>query len=711
MRRCPQDRIIMRFFSRKKFYILILLLFTLHSSLFTNTAFCAISDADLENVYDEVMEDIEVDKIGYEELDTDELEDFRRNPLDINTAAREDLLKLPMLTPVLAVEIVRYRVRRGEFREVAELMDIPGMTDEIYRVIIPFLTVFRKKEIEMVKGDLRLTQSYDTPFKDKQAEANANFHHPEYLYSRLRFFYSDDMEISFTAKRDAWGREITWENFKKYYLVSNYFYAKNFIGFDTFVVGSFKMDFERGLVLGGVAKTISAVSKPKKGVEPYRSSNKNAGYYGLAVQKNDASCSWAAFFSDKWLTTKLNPDGTVKSYPTSVSFSYTNQDKFKNLNNMHDRSYGGYFAFPVDTYEIHFAGYHEEISPEIIPVVRTLEEWWTEEEEEAALEEWDETKIKYIKYKFSGSRNDILGGGVKTTYGNGLFTFDYALSIHDAYESDIDKTKEREKAKAFQFASVYNFSYTTLLFGLSRFDSDYYNFHISGDAPNEKFFMEAKTKTKRLSMKLNGEIYREVNPIKELTTKRFYKTAFQVEYPLMPKLKTLFRYQIQNEDDKIKDYEGTEYFQIYKETNQTRAQITWSPTSDLRLQWRYELQQQIYNRISGDEYNIWLYSASQVELKYRFTKYFQVLSKIRFDKDPGARRNRYTSFSLNPKMKFSKNSSIDIKYDRKMYHYPPEFYDPNYGALDYDDDVYKYDPEDVMSDSAENFEIRYMLKF
>jgi len=701
----------MRFPLKKSFFVLLFPVFIFHSSLFTEIAFCAISDADLENIYDEVMEDIEVEKIGYEELDTDELEDFRRNPLDINTAARADLLKLPMLTPALAVEIVRYRVRRGGFREVEELMDVPGMTDEIYKVIIPFLTVFRKKEVEVVKGDIRLTQSYAIPFKDKQAAADANFHHPEYLYSRLRFFYSDDMEVSFTAKRDAWGREITWENFKKYYLVSNYFYAKNFIGFDTFVVGSFKMNFERGLVLGGLAKTISAVSKPKKGVEPYRSSNKNAGYYGLALQKTGVTCTWAAFFSDKWLTTKLNPDGTVKSYPTSVSFSYSNQDKLKNLNNMQDRTYGGYFAFPVDMYEIHFAGYHEELSPEIIPVKRDVEEWWTEEEEEAALEEWDETKIKYIRYKFSGGRNDIIGGGIKTTYGNGLFTFDYALSLHDAYESDIDKTKEPEKAKAFQFASVYNFSYTTLLFGLSRFDSNYYNFHISGDSPVEKFFMEAKTKTKRVSMKLNGEMYREVNPIKELTTKRFYKTAFQVEYPLMPKLKTLFRYQIQNEDEKVKAYGADEYRQLYEETNKTRVQITWSPSSDLRLRWRYELQQQIYSSIGGDEYNIWLYSASQAELKYRFTRYFQVLSKVRFDKDPGAKKNKYVLFTLQPKMKFSKKASIDLKYERKMYHYPPEFYDPAYGKLDYDDDVYKYDPEDAMRDTTEKFEIRYTLKF
>jgi len=569
--------------------------------LFSAPCFADISDKDLEDIYDEIVEDVEDEKIGFEEIDTEELEDFRTNPLDLNTVNRPDLMKLPMLPPRVVVEIIRYRVRRGGFRDVEELKDIPGITDEIYRVIRPFLTVYTEEEKEVMKGDLRITQKLSMPFSDKQVESPENFHNPEYHLARLRFFYGTNMEISFTMKRDAWGQGYNWENLRRYYLVSNYLYAKGYLGFDTFVLGAFKLRFERGLALGSLAKTISAVSREKKGVEPYRSSNKNAGFYGIAVQKIMPYMTWAAFYSDKWLTAKLNPDGTAKSVPSSVSFAYNNQDKFNLINNMEDKSCGFYVSVPLPNYELHFIGYHEKFGPEVMPVAR--EDDWMDEED---IEEWDETDIKYIRYKFSGGRNDILSAGVKTAQGNGKFFLDYALSIHDAYASNVDTNKERESAKAFQFASVYSFSYTTLLAGFHRFDSDYYNYHVSGDNPREKMFSELTTKTKKLKLKWAGEMWRELNPIKEITLKNFYKTYLQGQYPVTKKFKVLCRYTIQNEDDKIRFYDTSDYYQIPKELDQMRLQLTWSPTSDVRIKWQYDTKKmildnkiQIYKEFSG----------------------------------------------------------------------------------------------------------------
>ncbi|MCD6412595.1 MAG: helix-hairpin-helix domain-containing protein, partial [Elusimicrobia bacterium] len=533
------------------------LLFAFHFCFFTNFAFCDISDKDLENIYDDVIDNVESEKFGYEDLNTDELEDFRNNPLDLNSVTRPDLLKLPMLTPRLVIGIIRYRVHHKGFRDVEELKDVPGITDEIYKIIRPFLTVYTEQEKESTRGELRLTQRLELPSSDKKIESPENFHHPEYLMSRLRFFYGDSMEISFTAKRDAWGREINWENFRKYYLVSNYFYAKNFSKFNTVVIGSYKLNFERGFVLGSVAKTIPSVGKDKKGVEPYRASNKNAGFYGIAVQKNTPVYTYALFWSDKYLTVKLNPDGTAKSVPSSVNFSYTGEENFGNLNNLEDYFYGFYFTFPLKTYDIHFIGYREKFNPEIVPVERD-ESYWDEDEAAA----WEDQAVKYIKYKFSAGQNNVFGGGVKTTYGNGRFFFDWALSRHNSYSSNVDKTKESELAKAFQFASLYNFSYTSILFGFSRFDADYYNFHISGDKPVEKMFSEVRAKSKGLNMKWAGEIWREVKPLAEITTKNYYKTYFQVEYPFFKKFKTLFRYQIENQDDKMKFYYTGDYTQI-----------------------------------------------------------------------------------------------------------------------------------------------------
>ena len=91
-------------------------------------------------------------------------------------------MKLPMLPPRTVIEIIRYRVRRGGFRDVEELKDIPGITDEIYRVIRPFLMVYTEEEKEVMKGDLRITQKLTMPFSDKQFESPENFHNPEYIF-------------------------------------------------------------------------------------------------------------------------------------------------------------------------------------------------------------------------------------------------------------------------------------------------------------------------------------------------------------------------------------------------------------------------------------------------------------------------------------------------------------------------------------------------
>lgn len=668
---------------------------------FAAPCFADISENELENIYDEIVGDVEDEKIGFDDIDTEELEDFRANPLDLNTVNRPDLMKLPMLPPGVVVEIIRHRVRRGGFRDVEELKDVSGMTDEIYRMIRPFLTVYTEEEKEILKGDLRITQKLTMPFSDKQVEAPSNFHNPESQLARLRYFYGTNMELSFAVKRDAWGQGMTWENLRRYYLVSNYLYAKDYLGFDTFVLGAFKLRFERGLGLGSVSKTISAVSREKKGVEPYRSSNKNAGFYGIAVQKTMPYMTWAAFYSDKFLAAKLNPDGTAKSVPSSVSFAYNNQDKFNLVNNMEDKACGFYVSLPFPNYEVHFLSYHETFSPEVMPVERADD--WMEEEN---IDAWDETDIKYIRYKFSGGRNDIFSAGVKTSQGNGKFFLDYALSIHDAYKSNIDKTKDRESGKAFQFASVYSFSYTTLLLGLHRFDSDYYNYHVSGDNPREKMFSEVTTKTKKLKLKWAGEIWRELNPLKEITLKTFYKTYLQGQYPVTKKFKVMCRYTLQNEDDKMKMYDTSDYYQIPKEMDQFRLQMTWSPSGDVRIKWQYDRRQ-----LMQDNRWLWVDSASSAELKYRFTKSFQLLSKVSYSKDPGDGKKKYTMISISPKMKFSKNSSVSLKYERKTYHYPPEFYMPEYGTYDYTDGTYEYDGEDVMNDVSEKFEMKYIFKF
>lgn len=60
---------------------------------------------------------------------------------DLNEADTTDLQQLRGIGPVFARRIVRYRERLGGFVDKEQLMEVYGMTDTLYNLISPFLTL------------------------------------------------------------------------------------------------------------------------------------------------------------------------------------------------------------------------------------------------------------------------------------------------------------------------------------------------------------------------------------------------------------------------------------------------------------------------------------------------------------------------------------------------------------------------------------------
>ncbi len=65
----------------------------------------------------------------------------RKARLDINMAARDDLLRVPGIDPDLADAIIAYRERYGGFQQLAELQSGVGIDRELYRRLQKLLTV------------------------------------------------------------------------------------------------------------------------------------------------------------------------------------------------------------------------------------------------------------------------------------------------------------------------------------------------------------------------------------------------------------------------------------------------------------------------------------------------------------------------------------------------------------------------------------------
>ncbi len=70
-----------------------------------------------------------------------DLENLQRNPLNLNSAGKEDLQRLPFLTDFQISSLINYRQEHGNLLSIYELSVVHGYTDEIIRMMLPFVTV------------------------------------------------------------------------------------------------------------------------------------------------------------------------------------------------------------------------------------------------------------------------------------------------------------------------------------------------------------------------------------------------------------------------------------------------------------------------------------------------------------------------------------------------------------------------------------------
>ena len=60
-------------------------------------------------------------------------------PISLNRESEEGLTAIPGIGPKLAGAIVGYRYKRGGFRALSEIKDVPGIGDKTYEKILPYI--------------------------------------------------------------------------------------------------------------------------------------------------------------------------------------------------------------------------------------------------------------------------------------------------------------------------------------------------------------------------------------------------------------------------------------------------------------------------------------------------------------------------------------------------------------------------------------------
>lgn len=217
--------------------------------------FCQVEDPATGDLLEHFFRDTEQPDESDAQAFLENLEALRLRPLDLNTAAREDLAALRLLDEIQIEQFLAYRNRLGPFLNAYELQAVPGWELPDIRRLLPFVRVgsgldARNKPLLNGFGDgeneiLMRWGRYDPPNYSETAEGG-----PDAWALRYRHSFDNRMRYGFTLENDPGEALFHSSNPSGFDFYSGHFYLQNINKWlKTVAIGDFSARFGQGLLL------------------------------------------------------------------------------------------------------------------------------------------------------------------------------------------------------------------------------------------------------------------------------------------------------------------------------------------------------------------------------------------------------------------------------------------------------------------------------
>jgi len=316
----------------KIFYYIFLLILLPLNILFAQFDSTAIITEDvLDNILDETDEEVDNSEL------VDIIEEFTRNPIDINTADVIELTKLPDLDQQSAELIIEHRKKFGPYFSVNELYAIQNLDKQVIQSILPFIKVSKTNEYNEQPTDINVeSESFLTKsrvylrsrivndLQDRKGFVNGKYQGSKLKnYNRLLYNYSNNYQIGFLNEKDPGERSYT--DFTSFHFqIKDISVLKNFVG------GDYVLEYGQGLALWSPfgfskgADAIYPVKKKARYLRPYTSSLEYRYFRGAAARVELNNFSLTAFYSSNTF------DATIDSITGEItSFGQTGFHRFQ----------------------------------------------------------------------------------------------------------------------------------------------------------------------------------------------------------------------------------------------------------------------------------------------------------------------------------------------------------------------------------------------
>lgn len=278
-------------------------------------------------VDDEVFENILEDFTDENEdaSAVDDLEEYFKNPIELNTATIDELISIPYFDISSANAIIEHRNKFGDFYSAYELRLVQGLSTELVEKVIPFFRVTKgihlQKEISLVDQVLDLTRiDYRSRFQS-DVQDRKGFRENKYYGSKLKSYqrfglkYERSIAAGFLVEKDP--GEKLFNDFSNFYIE----YTPNNI-VEKIIVGDYLVEFGQGLTMWSPygfskgAEVVSPLFRKEKNIRVYKSTDENRFKRGAAVVLKYSDLRFTFYYSNNRFDANIDSTtNTILSRP------------------------------------------------------------------------------------------------------------------------------------------------------------------------------------------------------------------------------------------------------------------------------------------------------------------------------------------------------------------------------------------------------------
>ena len=336
----------------KKF---LFILITIHLSLFTTFAQeipVSTTEQQLENLTDADQSETEDDSY------LQQLEQFRKNPVNLNTADENDLRELKILSGLQIANFISYRKLFGKFISVYELQAIPSWDTQTIKKLLPFITIAEPINLADVfktrfkGGEHNLLLRFSEVLEksdgfDKTTSGTKYLGSPQKFFFRYRYQYKNLLQYGIVGDKDAGEQFFKGVQNKGFDFYSFHLFARKLGSIQALALGDFTVNMGQGLIQWQSlafrkSVDVSGIKRQSPVLRLYNSAGEFNFHRGIGITIQKGKMEATAFASYRKLSANFVAD-TVSNEEFITSF--LNSGYHRTESEIADRNKLGQFAF------------------------------------------------------------------------------------------------------------------------------------------------------------------------------------------------------------------------------------------------------------------------------------------------------------------------------------------------------------------------------